>query len=139
MKSALDPEVPADDPEMFYFRERGVRNLLMSMVMQSLKDCVSLAQGRQTTYDIREQQFSADWMKTDAGKRCLSFIMPDVSPDAAVARIYADPEAVLNALERSESGGFGDDDLPLKDYRLNGGAEVPSAVDGGADDVCAPV
>ncbi|MBY0464035.1 MAG: hypothetical protein K2W33_03740 [Burkholderiales bacterium] len=119
------PHVPFDDPEMVYFRDRGLRDLLVLMVKQSLQDLVAATHGKETTYDSREQQYSAEWLRTDGGKQCLQFIMPDVSAETAVARIYENPQAILRALKRVDLGSNeGEGASGSVDYRLSGGAEL---------------
>ena len=125
-----------DDPEMIYFRDRGLKDLLVSMVRQSVQDLVDLTVGKKTTYDPREQQYSADWLKTDAGKQCLHFIMPDVSAEIAVARIYENPQAILLALKQVELDSDEGASSSV-DYRLSGGAEL-SDFEPRAEDVFAP-
>lgn len=135
---SIDPEVVIDDPGMLYFRESGLKDLLFSMIKQSLQDLVDLGRGRKSAYDYREQQISADWLKSADGKNCLSFIMPDVSVDVAVARIYADPQAVLDELARINAHGAGNEaDLESQDFGLRG-IDLSDLDAGVSDSVCAP-
>ena len=88
----------SDDPNLDYFRERGIRDLLAAMLKQSIQDLVVVRE-RPMSADP-DQHISARWLSTPDAIGCISFLMPDVCPEVAVARIQDDPRAVLAALER---------------------------------------
>lgn len=91
-------ELPNDDPNLDYFRDRGIRNLLTAMLRQSIQDLVVTIE-RPKAADS-DQQISARWLSTPDAIGCISFLMPDVCPQVAVARIQENPRAVLDALDR---------------------------------------
>lgn len=100
MRADASPELNFDDPKLIFFRSHGLKDLIFSMVKQSIQDIVAGKAmkdvGGQETDELRA---SADWLKTQEGQQCLIFLMPDASASEAVARIYANPEEVLASLK----------------------------------------
>lgn len=95
--------IECDDPGLVFFLQHGARGLIFDLVVQSVEDIARERRGVCVSDDAREPQSSAGWLSSETGHKCLSFVMPDASPREAVARIFADPQAVINALAKRPS------------------------------------
>lgn len=126
----------SDDPNLDYFRERGIRDLLAAMLKQSIQDLVVVRE-RPMSADP-DQHISARWLSTPDAIGCISFLMPDVCPEVAVARIQDDPRAVLAALERKVPDDANESDGAFS-YGLS--SEILSGIESESDlyvPSCAP-
>lgn len=115
-----DPAIYLDDPGLRFFKETGLRHLLYSLAIQSIEDLSAQRKRadaeKQSKSESRQVlDASANWLQTPSGHDCIAFLMPDVDVNVAVARIFRNPDAVLQALTaqhrqartamRAESGG----------------------------------
>lgn len=98
--SDQDAFVPTDD--LTYFVDEGIRSLLRAMLKQSVKDIVHDRRDSRAPADVSA---SARWPQTKAGRECIEFLMPGVTTERLLAKIYDSPEAVLLAMENTEGKG----------------------------------
>ncbi len=101
--SNFSAPIECDDPSLVFFLQHGARGLIFDLVFQSIEDIARERRGVCVSDDAREQQCSARWLSSETGHKCLSFVMPDASPREAVARIFADPQAVIDAMAKRSS------------------------------------
>lgn len=115
--------IALDDPGLSFFRNQGVYDLMYAFVIQSIQDLCALNKRQKDELGPEKLNsadsalaVSASWLDTKEGHACVSFLMPDVDANIAVAKIYSNPEAVLQSLsntgrikqdaEAGESDGF---------------------------------
>ncbi|MES2977556.1 MAG: hypothetical protein V4731_03965 [Pseudomonadota bacterium] len=96
-----------DDREMSFFKEEGARKLLMYMFKQSLQDLADHV-GKPPPQDPGLRA-SMNWPASADGRECLSLLIPGAHPQRVVEKIYADPAAVLRAVESVELQALMDD------------------------------
>jgi hypothetical protein len=89
----------AELSDLSFFEKKGLKNLLLAMFKQSIKDLITDRASKHAPAEIRT---SALWLNTPAGRDCIQFLMPSASPDQVCAKVYADPQAVLQAMDRGE-------------------------------------
>lgn len=88
----------ADD--LSFFVDEGLPNLLRAMLKQSIKDILLDRKDARGPADISA---SARWPDSKVGRDCIEFLMPGVTSERVVAKIYEDPQKVLDAMESVES------------------------------------
>lgn len=90
-------ELEVDD--LSHFVNVGFRNLMRAMFKQSLNDIVT---DRKDAHASAEIGVSARWLKSPVGRDCISFLMPGISADKFIAKVYEDPERILAAMKGTE-------------------------------------
>lgn len=91
-----------ESSDLSYFEEKGFDKLLRAMLKQSLKD---IATDQESPDAPAEISASARWPRSPAGLATISFLMPSVSSDLIVAKMYANPKAMLDAFEKADLVG----------------------------------
>lgn len=98
--TSAEGRVPTDDDvdfmidgDLSYFKAQGLARLLGDMLKQSLKDII---EHRDNKHAPAEVSMSANWPKSECGMMAIEFLMPSASPDRVIARIYQEPEKVLD-------------------------------------------
>ena len=94
-----DGEVKLILTDLVYFVDEGLGKLLRAMLRQSLKD---ILQDRSDPRAPVEVSSSARWPKSPDGVRSIEFLMPSISSERVVARMYSNTEQMLQAFEQAE-------------------------------------
>jgi hypothetical protein len=103
----VDEFRPTDDGS--YFMTTGIKNLMFALLKQSIKDHIQNKKDKHAPADIAA---SARWLDAKGGQECIQFLMPGVSVGFVTAKIYANPQEILQAMEKGEvsKGPKGDAD-----------------------------
>lgn len=117
------------ESDLSFFIDTGLGKLLSAMLRQSLIDII---EDRKNGRAAAETSMSSRWPSTETGISSISFLMPSASPDRVLARIYQDPDIVLEALNKGEKGIKESDALPaiVRSLTVNGEDSVLSVFDG---------
>lgn len=100
MRSDPLPLVPEPEPaDLLFFQREGFRNLVRSMLKQTLKDILSVRKDPRASAELN---ISVHWPKTPHGRELIGYLLPGVSTQRFIAVLYADPARVLHEMERAE-------------------------------------
>jgi hypothetical protein len=96
--------IDADGPilpiaDMSFFSSTGLRNLMFAMLKQSIKDHIKNVENKHAPAEIAA---SARWLNAAGGHACIQFLMPGVTPGFVTAKIFANPQEILKAIEQGE-------------------------------------
>lgn len=102
---ALDPRDDVSGEEfnegLEFFARWGYRALQRAMLKQTVDDVINVRQNRHAPPDVH---VSASWAKTARGHAAIEFLMPGVSADVIVSKLYEDPEKFLAMMSGADMG-----------------------------------
>ena len=120
-------DTPIDPSQSSLFGIKEAKRLLYDMVFQSIKDLVKVRSERATNAAGAhlvvlddDEVMSSEWPKTELGREAIGIIFTGAHPDHVVARIYENPQRILDALK---SVDLGESETRVADYSIYGNHE----------------
>lgn len=103
---AIDPRDDVSGTEfkedMLFFVMHGGRNLMRALFWQTIRD---LVQSRSHPDAPDLVHTSALWPKTEAGRSTIAFLMPGISVDVIIAKIYENPQRFIDEMSNVDKAG----------------------------------
>ncbi|MDM7322660.1 MAG: hypothetical protein P3W87_005165 [Gammaproteobacteria bacterium] len=108
--------------ESWYAEPEWLKDLLLEMVMQTIRDmallrdeerCLRLQRTNPEAYE--DIVASSTWFDTTFGKLALQMVFPDWEPQLLVQHIQADPQGVVKRFGRGPKGSASKEGFPLEE------------------------